>query len=75
MFVVFANPSGWPDRMKVRDHKQLETRLAKLAAKGHPVTVLSVHHNVLDTWDAMLIEQRKFKEARWLLEDYWGKEE
>lgn len=65
MYAVFTNPSGWPDRMKVRDQAQLEARLTKLALKGHPITVLSIHFSVRDTWDAMTKAQKRFKEVRY----------
>lgn len=65
MYVVFANPSGWPDRMRVRDMTQFESRRAKLAARGYTITVLSTHGTVRDTWDAMLKAQKKFKEFRY----------
>lgn len=68
MYVVFTNPSGWPDRMKVRDQKQLEDRLAKLASEGYYVTVLSVHSSVGDTWDAMIEAQKRFREIRYGIE-------
>lgn len=64
MYVVFENPHGWPDRMRVRDRAQYYSRTKKLKERGYEVTELACFHSVEETWEFMLRAQRRYKERR-----------
>jgi hypothetical protein len=64
MYVIFRNPGGYPDRMRVRDEAQLQERMVKLAEKGHPITIVEICYTAIEVWAKLINHQQDYKAER-----------